>query len=216
MLFRSRVTTSFYRALLAAADKHRAGVALIDVGPNLGAINRAALLSADFVVVPIAADLFSLQGLENVGPKLRDWHKEWRDRRDRAPEGSGSVPSGEMRPVGSVMSRYSVFAGGPVKAYQRWLERVPGAFRRATGVSANDPPDMDHDPFCLATLKDYRSLMPMAQAAKRPMFLLKPAHGAIGGHQAAVSACYADFAVLANRIAERCDLAAPRSRQAGE
>ena len=50
---------------------------LVDVGPNLGAINRAAPVAADHVVVPLAPDLFSLQGLRNLGPTLRRWREEW-------------------------------------------------------------------------------------------------------------------------------------------
>ena len=57
-----RVTTAFYRVMEQAARGHGADLILIDVGPNLGAINRAALVSADHVVIPLAADLFSLQG----------------------------------------------------------------------------------------------------------------------------------------------------------
>ena len=60
----------------------------------------------------------------------------------------------------------------------------------------------------LAQLKDYRSLMPMAQEASKPMFLLKPADGAIGGHQQAVTDCYQDFRRLAQIILERAAPAA--------
>jgi len=42
--------------------------------------------------------------------------------------------------------------------------------------------------------------MPMAQEARKPMFLLKPADGAIGGHQTAVSNCRDDFKALTKRI----------------
>ena len=48
--------------------------------------------------------------------------------------------------------------------------------------------------------------MPMAQEARRPMFLLRPADGAFGGHQQAVLECYADFRSLALKIVERCGL----------
>jgi len=62
-----RVTAAFYRVLAGAAEKCGASIGLIDVGPNLGAINRASLVAADFVIVPIAPDLFSIRGLANVG-----------------------------------------------------------------------------------------------------------------------------------------------------
>jgi hypothetical protein len=60
------------------------------------------------------------------------------------------------------------------------------------------------DPHCLAILKHYRSLMPMAMEARKPVFALKPADGAIGAHAAAVSSAHWDFLGLAKRIASGC------------
>ena len=62
-----RTESAFYRTLLFASEKRNADLALIDVGPNLGAINRAAIIAANFVVFPLAPDLFSLQALRNIG-----------------------------------------------------------------------------------------------------------------------------------------------------
>ena len=56
---------------------------------------------------------------------------------------------------------------------------------------------------CLAHLKDHRSLMPMAQEAKRRMFLLKPAAGAIGAHQLAVRDRYTDSGLVAAELLRR-------------
>ena len=65
-----RVTSAFHRLTRTAAKDFDADIILIDVGPNFGAINRSALISADAVVVPLAPDLFSIQGLRNLGPTL--------------------------------------------------------------------------------------------------------------------------------------------------
>jgi hypothetical protein len=78
---------------------------------------------------------------------------------------------------------------------------MPAVYRAAFG----EPPpeegtEVAEDPFCLGQLKDFRSLMPMAQEAKKPMFLLKPADGAIGGHQGAVRQAYQDFKTLAQKV----------------
>ena len=45
-----RTESAFHRTILDAADKRNADLTLIDVGPNLGAINRAAIIAANFVV----------------------------------------------------------------------------------------------------------------------------------------------------------------------
>lgn len=87
---------------------------------------------------------------------------------------------------------------------------MPGAYLGSVlGKSSADAPPIETDPNCIAQLKDYRSLMPMAQEHNKPMFLLKPGDGAIGGHQAAVQACYADFRNVAVKIAARCDIELP-------
>ena len=190
-----RVTTALYRVVADVAKRSGAELAILDVGPNFGAINRAALLAADYVLVPVAPDLFSMQGLENVGPRLATWRDQWDDRRSRAPELDFELPAGAMTPLGYVISRHSVLAGGAVKAFQRWIERMPRVYRTAFG----EP--------CFGQLKDYRSLMPMAQEAKKPMFLLKPADGAIGGHQGAVRQAYVDFRALAKKVLEGMQLA---------
>jgi chromosome partitioning protein len=63
-----RVLTAFSITAQRAAAEIDAEMVLVDVGPNLGAINRAAMVASDNVVVPLAPDLYSLQGLRNLGP----------------------------------------------------------------------------------------------------------------------------------------------------
>jgi hypothetical protein len=59
------------------------------------------------------------------------------------------------------------------------------------------------DPNCLALLKHYHSLAPMAMEAKKPMFHLKPADGAIGAHTYAVKRVYSDFEALTERLVDK-------------
>jgi chromosome partitioning protein len=204
-----RVTSAFYRVLAEAGRKFEATICLIDVGPNLGAINRASLVAADFVIVPIAPDLFSIRGLANVGPTMVRWRKDWRKRLDEWPSSlSFEQPPGTMIPLGYVVSRYTIFASGAVRAYQRWLDRAPAIYRTAVeGRPAPSDLTIDSDNRRITQLKDYRSLMAMAQEARKPMFLLRAADGAIGGHQAAVKECGEDFRALANEILKRMDRA---------
>jgi len=206
-----RVMTVFSRIIQHAAS-FDADIALIDVGPNLGAINRAALIASDHVVIPLAPDLFSLQGLKNVGPTLKDWRNEWRERVEKRPLSLDiALPSGNMEPAGYIVMRHSVRLSRPVQAYDRWIKKAPAIYAECVleqrQTRAGD--GVADDAHCLAHLKDYRSLMPMAQEARKPMFMLKPADGAIGAHQAGVTECYNDFKRLAKRILAVCDIPAP-------
>ena len=203
-----RIESAFHRTILAAAQKQNADFALVDVGPNLGAINRAAIIAADFVVFPLAPDLFTLQALRNVGPTLRAWRREWRDRLDRRPDDPNLLlPSAEIVPAGYVVMQHAVRSGGAVQAYQRWIERIPDVYRREVlDLSDGGASSTDDDTECLATLKHYRSLMAMAHEARKPTFHLRAADGALGGHVYAVQDCYRDFKSLATSIADRCEV----------
>lgn len=204
-----RVISAFRRLIVAGADSFDADLVLVDVGPNLGAINRAALVATDHVVVPLAPDLFSLQGLRNLGPTLRDWRQQWLERIPKNPDPELELPMGGMRPAGYVLQQHGVRLGRAVGAYQRWMDRIPGIYRRDVLGLDGDAPDLDHDPNCLAQLKHYRSLIPMAQDAHKPVFDLKPADGAFGGHQAAVQASGRHFAELASAVAAAVGLPLP-------
>jgi chromosome partitioning protein len=201
-----RVVSALWRALARAHESVEADLVLIDVGPNLGALNRAALVSADCVAVPLAPDLYSLQGLRNLGPTLQRWRAEWQARLEKTPDPSIPLPAGRMDPIGYVLMQHAVRLDRPVQAYGRWMSRIPRQYREsmlAVDDESEVPADVASDPACLATLKHYRSLMPMAQEARKPMFLLRSADGAIGGHYAAVRDCYKDFDELAREVASR-------------
>jgi len=207
-----RILTAFWRSAQESARRFGANLIVMDVGPNLGAINRAVLLGSNHVVVPLGADLFSLQGLRNLGPALRDWRAGWNTRRTSWTQPEFSLPSGDMIAVGYVAMRHGVRLTRPVKAYTRWLAQIPHEFRNSVmGGETGDSASMalEQDPYCLAMLKNYNSLMPLGQETRKPIFFLKSADGAIGSHAYAVQSAYDDFKALAKRIADKIHLPLP-------
>ena len=196
-----RVTTAFWRVIDEAAKRHQADVVLLDVGPNLGAINRAALVASSHVVMPVAPDLFSLQGLKNLGPTLRKWRSTWAAALPQAPRALGAMPQGSMTPVGYVLMQHAERLGRPTKAYAKWQARLPVAYHNSVLGNADAPGEKDDN--LIHRIKHYRSLMPMAMEARKPMFCLTSADGAIGAHQANVQQCRDDFSALVTAIAER-------------
>jgi cellulose biosynthesis protein BcsQ len=195
-----RTMTAFHRLIHRGAE-WGAELVLIDVGPNLGAINRSALIASDQVCLPLAPDLFSLQGLKNLGPTLREWRAVWSDLLAKAPSGL-SIPKGTMQPIGYIVMQHGILDTRPVKAYKRWMDRIPSIYRDAVlNEAVSSLPSVADDPYCLSLLKHYRSLMPMAMEARKPIFFLKSADGAIGAHIEAVRSCYTDFRLLEEKIA---------------
>ncbi len=204
-----RILTAFWHIMQMGAKDIDASMILVDVGPNLGALNRSALIATDHVIAPLGADLFSLQGLRNLGPTLAGWRAEWSKRLKNGENLDLSLPKGVMKPVGYIVQQHGVRLGRPVQAYDKWVNRMPEAYARYL-MDQGDGPFADkpaNDSHCLATVKHYRSLVQMAQEARKPIFELTSADGAIGAHAAAVLDAYADFRKLAVSIRKRIRLA---------
>ncbi|MBU0481859.1 MAG: AAA family ATPase [Proteobacteria bacterium] len=205
-----RILSSFWQVMQMAASKVQADVILVDIGPNLGAINRSVLIATDYVVIPLGADLFSLQGLKNLGPTLRSWKSLWQKRLENwqdNPEVESypdfHLPKGKMQAIGYLCQQHSVRLDRPVMAYDKWVNRIPNVYREAVlSETVNSNVKQIDDPYCLATIKHYRSLIPMAQEHRKPIFNLTSADGAIGSHANAVQAAKKDFKELAEKIAK--------------
>ena len=188
---------------------------LVDVGPSLGAINRSALIATDFVAVPLAADLFSRQGLRNLGPTLRSWRLDWKKRRDNWIEPDFDLPTGNMRPIGYLIQQHGVRLSRPVKAYDRWARQMPAEYSRSVldDKSPAAPLDPQSDENCIATVKHYRSLIPLAQDARKPIFSLSAGDGALGSHAVAARDAFRDFRVLVETLLQRTHAAVAGAEQ---
>ena len=202
-----RLLSLFNTMIQDAARQFQAEVVLIDVGPNLGAINRAVTISADHLIMPVAPDLFSLQGIKNLGQTLTNWGQEWAQRLAKKPaKASFDIPQQLAQPAGYIVMQYSARDSRPVQAYLKWANRIPAYFSEFVLKKLAPPAaSIEADRACIALLKHYRSLAPMSMEAHKPMFLLKPADGAIGAHMYAVRQSYEVFEALTRKLLRRCN-----------
>ena len=209
-----RILTAFWQVIQMAATNVQADIVLVDIGPNLGTINRSALLATDYVIIPLGADLFSLQGLNNLGPTLISWKNlwkkrltNWKDNPEYAQHPGFKLPLGKMQPIGYLCQQHGVRLDRPIMAYDKWVQRIPAVYRHAV---LNEPDikgmKQEADPYCLATIKHYRSLVQIGQEHRKPIFNLTSADGAIGSHANAVSDARQDFKRLAIKIAGQMGL----------
>ena len=123
---------------------------------------------------------------------MRDWRNDWAKRHKEQKSAKFPLPEGRMEPIGYVLIQHRY-----TKAYTKWANRIPTEYREHV--------NMDDQP-CLAQIRHYLSLMPMAQEARKPIFHLTPADGAIGSHFQAARAAGGEFAALALSIRKRIGL----------
>lgn len=201
-----RVLTAFSTVIQDGAKQSDADIVLVDVAPDSGDITRSAMIATDFIVVPLVADFFSHLGLRMVGPTLGRWRKDWKARKDHWKRPEFPLPAGDMRPIGYVVQQHSVRLERPVKAHDKWFNQMPEEYARnllgkRDGPYAETPAQDKRN--ALATVKHYRSLVPMAQEARKPIFHLTPADGATGSHASAAVKAGQEFKELAEKIMRR-------------
>ena len=200
-----RSVAGLWQAAQAGAEAMEADLVLADVGPGFNALNRCALCSSDFIVIPVTAELFSLQALRHLGPPVREWRESWKRLRAECDAPAADLPSGAMEVIGYLFQEHAVGPQRASGACRRWAEQLPEAYR--TSILGESPaeglPLPFDDPFCLAVLKPFLSLTSMAEEARKPIFDLTLADGAMGGHAQVVQMADRDFRAVAATIRAR-------------
>ncbi len=197
-----RVTTALYRLLHAYEDE--CDVAFVDLGPNVGDLNRSALIASDGFVVPLTPDLFSARALPSVGTSLSVWISEWRTALNvRREEVDFELPVGAPVPLGYVTQQFSMYRSEPSEAFRRWLERIPEVYRE--GVLEQlakvevHPNSTEH---LLGSIPNLYSLVPKAQEANKAIFELSGSE-ARGGHNVKVKSTQQVFLGIAGSLLAR-------------
>lgn len=162
------VQTAIARAVRDAAFSIEADVCLYDVGPNVGALNRAVLLDCDYFITPVAADLFSLRALSTVGGSIARWVADWQTIRSLAPATAlADLPMGRPTFMGYVTSAFKVNAGrNAANPHANWESKIAPRVRdRIVADLKRVDPALVHSSggHKLGSIKHFHSLAPAAQ-----------------------------------------------------
>lgn len=171
------ISTAIRRLAEYCGRRVDADYILIDLGPNVGALNRTALLASDGFVIPLAPDLFSLAALPSVGRSTALWVEEWRAAKAaavrRGLDLDFEIPLGEPSPLGYISQQFAVYREAPAAAFRRWIERIPSTYKegvedplRAVGIKLPSRSGQ------IGEVRNLSSLAPMAQRANQAIFEL--------------------------------------------
>jgi cellulose biosynthesis protein BcsQ len=200
-----RPQSAIYRVIRASADKIKADIVLIDLGPNLGALNRAVLGGSDYIIVPISPDLFSIRGTENLGSKLVRWRKEW-DQCNSAWTGSLEIPQGQPQFLGYVTQHHNIRnnAAGMTQGWQIFGSRVKQAIQDNIIDKLKPLGQVYLAPkynFDLGMIPNLHSLIPYSLEARKPVFNCGSQDGLRGAHIQSARDSKALFDPMADLVA---------------
>ncbi|WP_409292065.1 ParA family protein [Pseudomonas sp. KCJK9058] len=186
----ARVTnwnTDFLRAFEGRYD-----LIVFDIGPSLGALNRAVLVGVDYFLAPMGCDIFSLIGIENIADWLEDWNTLYfqglelckRNFADQISSYPIKTDKSEMcRFVGYTVQQYITKTirdeRRATAAYDEILNSIPKNINSSLGDMM--APGLNADMLKLGDVPHMFSLVPLAQSAASPIDLLTSKDGLSGG-----------------------------------
>lgn len=183
-----RVQSAIYRYINWAANRVHADIIMVDLGPNLGALNRAVLGASDYFIIPVSPDLFSIRGTENLGSKLEAWRQGWEQCNAAWNDKTLALPHGRPTFLGYVMQQHNIRQDSEkemTKGWQIFGNRIESAIQHNI-VDRLAPLKQVHywvdNTFNLGKIPNLHSLIPYSLEAQKPVFDCTSADGLHGAH----------------------------------
>lgn len=203
-----RITSAIYRIIVNFCEKQNIDYVFIDIGPNMGALNRAILLGCDNYFIPVIPDMFSLRGTQNIGRTFATWISNFQLSLDRADISNFDCVKGTPKFTGYILQQFNKYRKRETKAFENWSEQIPQTIENYIVQPLTVPKLSKYhlvqkqSNYKIAEFKNYNSLIPLAQAAQKPIFELTSQDGVIGGHISYVKDCKKEFLEISNKFLE--------------
>lgn len=181
-----RVQSAIYRYIQWSAEKISADIVLVDLGPNLGALNRSVLGGSDYFIIPVSPDLFSIRGTGNLGDKLVLWKKEW-EQCNLSNSCGIKIPKGKPSFLGYVMQQHNIRSNGKgmTRGWEIFGDKLQYAIKKNI-VNKLQPlgqtVKFGNDDFDLGKIPNMHSLIPYSLYARKPVFNCGSHEGLKGAH----------------------------------
>ncbi|MND99266.1 Chromosome-partitioning ATPase Soj [compost metagenome] len=177
-----RTISAFRKLAEDYSKKYNYDFVFFDTSPNLGAMNKVAISTADGFIVPCLPDLFSLYGVKNIGAAIAEWNKEF-ERIHYMLEGqyNDELPKAQAKLIGYLIYNAKKYSNRgdnenewdlAIGHYKHALQ-IPDAIRASMPKSAlvelNDK-YVDLPIGNTAIMHTHNTLAGMAQSYKLPMW----------------------------------------------
>lgn len=181
-------TTLIFKDLLSRLIDY--DYVIFDVGPSLGALNRAVLIASDFFLIPMSSDIFSLRAIENISLALKEWKEgmeggliEYEKKEEEPFRIGNSEIEWRLQFAGYVTQQYTAKTVDgkkiPVNAYEKIIKKIPSTIKRElTGFNVHITDNL----LKLGEIPSLHSLVPLSQNANTPIFSLQAKDGVVGAH----------------------------------
>ena len=201
--------SALYRAIQATADNIRADLVMLDLGPNIGPLNRSLILGSDYIAVPVACDLFSLRAFGTLGKTLASWMKDWSTIRDLAAdlkEEDLLLLKGRPVCIGYITQHFNIYRSRATIPFEEWERKIPPRFKRDVvdplrEIDVGLVPDFKSNK--IGSVKSFHGLVPQSQKLGIALGGLRGQVGVNSGYNPKIQEADTLFREMATQMAAR-------------
>jgi cellulose biosynthesis protein BcsQ len=168
------------------AKQKNADYILYDLSPNVGGLNEVILMSSDYFIMPTSPDYFCLQAIGSLSKHIVKWHREIEHFKEENGFNAGTFPiKNAPKFLGAIQQRYRPRNEKPATSFQAWIEKirheivnslVPSLLGIQCVVDESRFREViagtDLEPYDLAHVPDFNSLIAISQQLSKPVFAL--------------------------------------------
>ena len=188
------------KLLQLIAAKNSFDYVLYDLSPNVGGLNEVMLMSSDYFIVPTSPDYFCLQAINSLAKNITKWHAEIVQFKKVHGFEDLLFPIKNLPQfLGAIQQRYRPRSEKPSVSFQNWIDKirnsinqrlVPALQKIGCAVSIAKVQKAltgtDLQPYDLAHIADFNSLIAISQQLSKPIFALTDSEikqvGKVFGH----------------------------------
>jgi chromosome partitioning protein len=200
-----RIVSTINRIIDSIAGENQIDYILIDIGPNLGSLNKTVLLGCDFFFIPVIPDLFSIRGLQNIGKTFVKWINEWKIATNEI-KLPFSIQKGKPCFSGYITQNFNIYRKDPTRNWAKWDKIIPEIIDKKIikpfkNIDNSLIKDLNNGSFLLGDFKNYHSLAPCSQRLNKPIFdLTSKDEGVNSGYNSSIKNCKVEFEDIANKV----------------
>lgn len=181
-----RAQIAIYRYIKYVAERISVDYIFLDLGPNLGALNRSVLGGCDYFITPLSPDLFSIKGSENLGSKFIIWSEEWKRNLAKWHEqGFRELPNAKPKFLGYVTQQHNLRTNseGMTIGWKKFGDQVDEAVTTNIAEKLKSTNQVvERENYHLGAIPNLHSLVPYSLAARKPVYKCTSRDGLNGAH----------------------------------
>lgn len=180
------IPASLPKTLQLISENFDIDYTLYDLSPSIGGLNEVILMSSDYFIIPTSPDYFCLQAVSSLAKTILKWHEEISNfKKTNNFETKSYAIVNQPRFIGAIQQRYRPRYDKPGKSFQNWIDIIRDSINTRlvpalTGINCVVPRELfesslkgsDLEPYDLAHIADFNSLIAISQQLSKPVFAL--------------------------------------------